>query len=67
MINNPPDLEEKSWIIRAQRGDGFAFSKILEKYQQPVFNLCYRKLADVTEAEGAAQEISIRVYSKLNT
>jgi len=67
MLNNPPDFEEKSWIIRAQRGDGFAFSKIIEKYQQPVYHLCYRKLADVTEAEDAAQEIFIRVYSKLNT
>ena len=67
MVISWNNLEEKRWIIRAKNGDDLAFGKLVKKYQQPVFNFCYRKLADVTEAEDATQEVFIRVYCKLNT
>jgi len=67
VTNNWNNLEEKGWITRAKNGDDHAFSKIIKKYRQPVFNFCYLRLANVTEAEDATQEILIRVYCKLNT
>lgn len=68
MTNNSPDFsEEKGWLAKAKNGDELAFGKIIEKYQHPVYNFCYRKLADVAEAEDATQEIFIRIYRKLNT
>ncbi|NIN35694.1 MAG: sigma-70 family RNA polymerase sigma factor [Gammaproteobacteria bacterium] len=67
MANSWNNLEEKAWIARAKDGDDIAFGNLVEKYQQPVYNFCYRKLADVTEAEDATQEILIRIYCKLNT
>ena len=36
--------EEQTWVAQAQQGDDEAFSKLVETYQTPVFNLCYRML-----------------------
>jgi RNA polymerase sigma-70 factor (ECF subfamily) len=57
--------DETLWITRARHGDEGAFSQLVEVYQRPVFNLCYRMLGDAAEAEDAAQETFIRVYTRL--
>lgn len=51
----------------AQQGDQEAFARIVEAYQMPVFNLAYRMLGTVTEAEDAAQETFLRAYTRLKT
>jgi RNA polymerase sigma-70 factor (ECF subfamily) len=61
-------LQEQNWAIAAQRGDRPAFMRLVETYQRPVFNLCYRMLgSDKGEAEDAAQETFLRAYTKLHT
>jgi len=72
MRSKPVSLEaqaqEQTWALAAQKGDRSAFMRIVEVYQRPVYNLCYRMLGgDVTEAEDAAQETFLRAYTKLNT
>jgi RNA polymerase sigma-70 factor (ECF subfamily) len=64
-----PELQaqERAWARAAQRGDSAAFMHIVDAYQRPVYNLCYRMLGDSAEAEDAAQETFLRVYTKLNT
>ncbi len=57
--------DETLWVMRARRGDESAFSQLVEAYQRPVFNLCYRMLGDAVEAEDAAQETFIRAYTRL--
>jgi RNA polymerase sigma-70 factor, ECF subfamily len=47
------------------RGDHSAFEKIVLKYQDRVYNLCYRLLGDRDEAEDSAQDIFIKVYRAL--
>jgi RNA polymerase sigma-70 factor (ECF subfamily) len=59
--------QEKAWAQAAQKGDSVAFMNIVEAYQKPVYNLCYRMLGDTTQAEDAAQETFLRVYTKLKT
>jgi RNA polymerase sigma-70 factor (ECF subfamily) len=49
----------------ALRGDDAAFSQLVETYQRPVYNLCYRMLGDGVEAEDAAQETFWRAYQNL--
>jgi RNA polymerase sigma-70 factor (ECF subfamily) len=39
-----------------------AFTQLVETYQRPVFNLCYRMLGDAQEAEDASQETFWRAY-----
>lgn len=51
----------------AQKGDRIAFGRLVEAYQGPVFNLCYRMLGHPEEAADAAQETFVRIYAKLHT
>lgn len=61
--NNP---EQSRWLTRTKYGDRQAFNNIVQKYQRPIYNLCYHMLQNVDESEDAAQEIFLRAYSKLN-
>lgn len=60
-------MDEALLIARAQRGDHNAFAQLVEKYQTPVYNLAYRMLGNVNDAEDAAQETFVRAYTRLNT
>jgi len=64
-----PDVEAKEllWLEQTRRGDQAAFSRLVEAYQRPVFNLAYRMLGNASEAEEAAQETFVRMYTKLHT
>ncbi len=57
--------QERQWLARAQAGDAQAFGQLVEVYQRPVFNLCYRMLGDSGEAEDAAQEAFLKAYRAL--
>ena len=59
--NEPADLAD------ARRGDTAAFTRLVEAYQKPVYNLACRMLGESTEAEEAAQEAFIRAYTQLST
>ena len=55
------------WIAQALGGDRDAFACLVEKYQAAVFNLCHRMLGNAAEAEDAAQETFVRVYSRMRS
>ena len=59
--NEPAD------ITAARRGNAAAFTRLVEAYQRPVYNLAYRMLGNADEAEEAAQETFLRVYTQLGT
>jgi RNA polymerase sigma-70 factor (ECF subfamily) len=56
---------ESQWIGRAQQGDDKSFTYLVETYQRPVYNLCYRMLGNMEEAEDAAQETFLRAYKAI--
>jgi len=58
-------VNESEWLNQVQRGDAQAFTCLLEAYQRPVFNLCYRMLGNAQDAEDAAQETFLRAYQSL--
>jgi len=58
--------EEQAWLLQAQNGSDEAFTQIVETYQTPVFNLCYRMLGEPEAAEDAAQETFLRAYQNLH-
>jgi RNA polymerase sigma-70 factor (ECF subfamily) len=59
------DQQELEWLKKARDGDGDAFTYIVEQYQRPVYNLCYRMLGSVQDAEDAAQETFWRAFKAL--
>ena len=59
--------DEEQWIKAAREGDKAAFGRLVEAYQDPIYNLAYRMLGNAPEAEDAAQEAFIRAYRYLNS
>jgi RNA polymerase sigma-70 factor, ECF subfamily len=49
-------------MLRVKQGDTAAFAELVDKYKQPVMNLAYRILRDLTEAEDLAQNVFVQVY-----
>ena len=56
---------EQELVEKIRVGDRTAFTGLVEMYQCPVYNLCYRMLGEAREAEDAAQETFLRVYDRL--
>ncbi|MEX1143581.1 MAG: sigma-70 family RNA polymerase sigma factor [Anaerolineales bacterium] len=57
--------EEREWLAAAQQGDSQAFSRLVDMYAKPVYNLCYRMLGSPQDAEDAAQETFLRAFRSL--
>lgn len=57
--------QESTWVVQAQHGDPQAFTALVETYQRPVYNLCYRMLGNAEDAEDAAQETFLRAYKSI--
>lgn len=60
-------IEDTALVRRTLSGDQEAFSSLVEKYKDPVFNVAYRMLGNPTEAEDVAQEAFVRAYTQLHT
>lgn len=58
--------EEDQLLAQAGQGDPEAFSRLVELYEKPVYNLCYRMLGDRHQAEDAAQETFIRAFKAIS-
>ena len=57
---------EADVIQQVIQGDESAFSALVEAYQRPVYNLCYRMLGNAEEAEDASQETFWRAYQAID-
>jgi len=58
-VNLDPDA---ALMLRARQGDSGAFTELVEKYKQPVMNLAFRTLRDLTEAEDLAQNVFVQLW-----
>ena len=61
------DPTDRDLVLRTRRGEVEAFGEVVARYQQSVFNVCYRMLGERMEAEDLAQETFIRAYKRLET
>jgi RNA polymerase sigma-70 factor, ECF subfamily len=59
-------MTDAELVASARTGSPVAFTALVETYQNPIYNLCYRMLGDPGEAEDAAQEAFLRAYSQLH-
>ena len=58
-------ITEVECLELARQGNQKAFTEIVESYQNPVYNLCYRMLGNPQAAEDAAQETFARACCNL--
>ncbi len=56
---------EAQWLDQALKGNPVAFSQLVDSYQKPVYNLCYRMLGNAEDAEDASQETFLRAYKSM--
>ncbi len=60
-------MDDKRLIRRLQRRDERAFSEVVVRYQAPIFNLCFRMLANAAEAEDIAQETFVKCFQAIGS
>jgi RNA polymerase sigma-70 factor (ECF subfamily) len=65
-MNREQPAPADSLLIRSYLdGDRIAFDRLVVRYKDRVYNLCYRMMGDHEEANDCAQETFIRVYRAL--
>jgi len=60
------ELTDAELVQECKRGNMSAFEKILDKYEGKIYNMAYRMLGDVQDAEDAAQEAFMKAYASLD-
>jgi len=60
-------VDDSRLAVRAARGDGRAFEKIVERYDRTIYNLAYRMVRNEDDAEDITQAVFIKVFRKLDT
>jgi RNA polymerase sigma-70 factor (ECF subfamily) len=61
-VSNP----ENEWLEGARNGNEEAFTHLVEIYQTPVYNLCFRMMGEEDAAEDASQETFWRAHQSLD-
>ncbi|HSH24367.1 MAG TPA: RNA polymerase sigma factor SigW [Massilibacterium sp.] len=57
---------EKHIIKKVKKGDHQAFAELVELYKTRVYYVCYRLLGNKEEAEDAAQETFLKVFTSID-
>lgn len=60
-------MKESELISRAKSGDQYAFSQLVNKYSEKIYNLSLRILRKKEDAEDILQETFLTVLQKINT
>lgn len=59
------DLSDEELITRTQNGNTEAFTPLVNKYQQRIYNLIYRKVHNHETAEDLCQEVFLKAWRAL--
>lgn len=57
-----PELSDLELVQQTQRGDTEAFSELVRRHQQIIYNVAYRFMRDVALAEDMAQEAFLKAF-----
>jgi RNA polymerase sigma-70 factor (ECF subfamily) len=61
-----PQANWAEFVLRAQAGDGDAFSELFQQLHTPVLNYIYRVVGDRPAAEDITQDAFIRAHQRIN-
>lgn len=56
------DQQDQKLVVRLKTGDGEAFEKLFNKYNQKLCNFCFRILRSKQEAEGVVQNTFLKIW-----
>ncbi len=57
--------DDISLVKRYKNGDEDAFDLLFEKYQQPIYSICYRFVRNEDDARELTQDVFIKIYRNL--
>ncbi len=60
-------IDDDQLVRRSQKGDIDAFEQLIAKYQQKIYNIAYRLMANSHDASDLAQEALIKVYKSIGS
>lgn len=66
-ITNNVDYPIATWVAQTKQGLPHAFNPVVEQFERPIYQYCYRLLGDAATAEDATQEVFLRAFSKLES
>ena len=58
-------MDEKAFILAAQKGDVFAFNQLVRQYQTLVYRTAFRVLGEAASAEDATQDAFVSAFKHL--
>ncbi|WP_066646829.1 RNA polymerase sigma factor [Christensenella timonensis] len=58
-------MQEKEWILEAQKGDSDAFCALIGKYENKIYNIAYKFMQNSFDAQDAAQDAIIKMYGSI--
>jgi RNA polymerase sigma-70 factor (ECF subfamily) len=59
-------VDDSRLAVKAARGDGRAFEKIVDRYEKTIYNVAYRMVRDEGDAADIAQTVFIKVHRNLD-
>lgn len=59
--------DEALLVERLRQGEDGAYEGLLDRFQQPVYNLVYRLMSDPGETNDVVQEVFIKVFRNVHT
>jgi len=62
---SPQTAKDARWVHRAKSGDGYAFGRLVQKYQNRVLALAYDLTGNYEDAKDVAQNAFIKAFEKL--
>ena len=60
-------MSNEQLVFELKEGDEKAFRKLISVYSPKVFNLCYRFLLNIHDAEDVAQEVFLEIHKSIST
>lgn len=60
-------LEDMEWVNQAKNGDSKAYGNLVRKYQDRVFNTCWRICGHLDDARDLTQDAFIKAFERLTS
>lgn len=60
-----PIREDQALITALQAGREEAYETLIQRYQQPIYNLVFRLLSDPSEASDVVQEVFLKIFRNI--
>lgn len=60
-------LEDAKWVEQVKAGEAYAFNRLIRRYQDRVFNTCWRLCGQRDDAQDLTQEAFLRAFRNIYT